>query len=260
MDKAIETANAATNTDTFKQIGIINPDKTKKKPYDVKIKNYNSNEPKIKPNILYTDKQKYRRYKTKTEPKLLSKIMVDDEEDLIAKIRKEFGIEDKTRKNYSEVETSGNPYYEEPNPIQGEQPNIVKMLRFDDSEITDLSKNEIEDILGELITNVENRFIVGDVANEPEAPEPFEYNEKIENFKDEDLLKSLTTKRLNRMSSDELNKVSIELDKIASKNSFTYAGAKPKKPEAILRRAQDIMNEIATMNKTAEKSEVVGKK
>lgn len=270
MDKAIETANAATNTDTFKQIGIINPDKTKKKPYDVKIKNFNPKEPKIKPNILYTDKQKYRRYKTKTEPKLLSKIMVDDEEDLIAKIRKEFGIEDKTRKNYSEVETSGNPYYEEPNPIQGEQPNIVKMLRFDDSEITDLSRNDIENLTGEIITKrltLASGEDIGDVADEDllpfddvEAPEPFEYNEKIENFKDEDLLKSLTTKRLNRMSSDELNKVSIELDKIASKNSFTYAGAKPKKPEAILRRAQDIMNEIATMNKTAEKSEVVGKK
>ena len=59
-------------------------------------------------------------YKTKTEPNLLSEIMVDGEEDSIAKIRKEFGIEEETRKYYMLlllVETSGGAtsHHEEPN-------------------------------------------------------------------------------------------------------------------------------------------------
>ena len=144
----IQTADAATNTDPLNRIGILNLDKTKKKPYDVRIKNYNPNEPKARQsNILYSDKQKYRRYKTKTEPKLLSKITVDDEEDLIAKIRKEFGIEDKTRKNYSNPETSGTPYYEPPNPQ-------ISKVSFND-ELSDMTRNEIQDILNEVIGQVE---------------------------------------------------------------------------------------------------------
>ena len=79
MDKAIETANAATNTNTFNQIGIINTDKKKQKPHNITFKNFNPNEPKTrKSKILYSNKQNYRKYKTKTEPQLFIKIMVDD--------------------------------------------------------------------------------------------------------------------------------------------------------------------------------------
>ena len=71
MDIRNAQADAATNTDPSNRIGIINLDKTKKKPYDVKIKNYNPNEPKARRSkIFYSDKQKYRKYKAKTEPKL----------------------------------------------------------------------------------------------------------------------------------------------------------------------------------------------
>ena len=43
------------------------------------------------------------RYKTKTEPKLFSKITIDEEDDLVAKIRKEFGITaDNKKTNYSD--------------------------------------------------------------------------------------------------------------------------------------------------------------
>jgi len=246
MDNRIDAA-----TNTFNQIGIINTDKTKKKPYDVKIKNNNPSEPKLrKSQILYSDKQNYRRYKTKIEPKLFSKIMVDDEEDLIAKIRKEFGIEDKTRKNYSEAETSGVPYYEEPNPIQGEEPNIVEMLRFDDSELTDISRNDIEDLLGEIVTSAMN---ISEYGGEVEEEEDIgEVNEES--------LTLLTIDVLNEMSEKELNEITKKLYKIALKYNFTYSGQKPKKPESILKRAQDIRNEIANMNKTAETSEVVEKK
>ena len=250
MDKAIETANAATNTNTFNQIGIINTDKKKQKPHNITFKNFNPNEPKTrKSKILYSDKQNYRRYKTKTEPQLFSKIMVDDEEDLIAQIRKEFGIEDKTRKNYSEVETSGTPYYEEPKPV---------LAKFDDNELTDISRNEIEDILGELITTIENRFKFGDVADEDLLP--FDDDEEEEGEVNEELLTLITIDVLNEMSEKELEQITKDLDKIALKYSFAYSGKKPKKPEGILKRAQDIRNEIALIDKTAETSEVVGKK
>lgn len=68
---------------------------TKKKPFDIKIDN-NKKEPKLSKNVRYSDKQNYRRYKTLTEPKLLSRIMVDanDSEALQmqAKIQEILGI------------------------------------------------------------------------------------------------------------------------------------------------------------------------
>ena len=145
----IQSVDAANNTNQLNQIALINTDKSKKKPYDVKIKNYNPNEPKIKANMKYSDKHRFRKYKTKTEPKLYSKIMVDDEEELISKIRKEFGIKDTTRKNYSEVETSGTPYYKAPNP---QLPERQSMFKFNDDELSDMTRKDIEDILGGIIS------------------------------------------------------------------------------------------------------------
>jgi hypothetical protein len=153
----INSVDAAVNTNPLSQIAVINTDKLKEKPYDVKIKNYNPNEPKTKANMKYTDKQNFRRYKTKTEPKLFSKIMVDDEEELISKIRKEFGIKDTTKKNYSEVETSGTLYYEAPMPQAPQQPErpVRKqtMVKFD--ELSDITREDIEDILGGIISQIE---------------------------------------------------------------------------------------------------------
>ena len=171
----IQSVDAANNTNQFNQIALINTDKLKKKPYDVKIKNYNPNEPKIKANMKYSDKHRFRKYKTKTEPKLYSKIMVDDEEELISKIRKEFGIKDTTRKNYSEVETSGTPYYKAPNP---QLPERQSMVRFDDDELSDMTRKEIEDILGGIISQV-----AGDAVGLTLAS-----GEDMEDVDDEDLL------------------------------------------------------------------------
>ena len=106
-----------TNTGPLSQIGIINQD-TKKKPHNITIKNYNPNEPKVIPNMKYSDKQKYRRFKTKTEPKLHEKIMIDEDDDIVNTIKKAFGIEGKSKKNYSEVETSGAEYIKDPDPIE----------------------------------------------------------------------------------------------------------------------------------------------
>jgi hypothetical protein len=116
-------ATAGTNTNPFSQIGIINKEK-KSKPHNITIKNNDPNEPKMQVNMKYSDKQKYRRYKTKTEPKLFNKIMVDEEDDIVNTIKKAFGIEDKKNSNFTNVEPSGVPYYEEPNPVEVEQERV----------------------------------------------------------------------------------------------------------------------------------------
>ena len=127
MDGEMQTtANAGTNTNPFNPVNLINTE-TKKKPYDIRIKNYNPNEPKIEVNMKYSDKQRYRRYKTKTEPKLFSKIMIDEEDDIVNTIKKAFGIEPEKKRNFTTIETSGTPFYEKPDPEDGEDPNIVEM-------------------------------------------------------------------------------------------------------------------------------------
>lgn len=94
-------------------IGIVNLEQ-KKKPYDVKIKN-NSDEPKVKANTKYTDKQNYRRYKTKIEPNLLSKILVNEDDDIVNKIKEALGIKiDNKNSNFIDVETSPAPYQKGP--------------------------------------------------------------------------------------------------------------------------------------------------
>ena len=123
MDGEITTANAETNTDPFNPVRLINTE-TKKKPYDIRIKNNNPNEPKIQVNVKYSEKQKYRRYKTKTEPKLFNKIMINEEDDVVNTIKKAFGIEDKKNTNMSNVETSEIPSYPEINPIEVEQEKV----------------------------------------------------------------------------------------------------------------------------------------
>jgi len=134
VEAAIATASADTNTDPQKMINVINTEK-KKKSHNITIKNYNPNEPKVYPNMKYTEKQNYRRYKTKTEPKLYSRIMIDEEDDIINTIKKAFGIEKENKRNISNVETSGADYIKDPEPIGVEQtkpPEYITRLAVED--------------------------------------------------------------------------------------------------------------------------------
>lgn len=79
----------------------VNGSDSKKKPYDVKFSKY---QPKIDPNTKYSSKQAYRRYKTRVEPNLNKKIMIDEEDDIVKKIKKALGIEPENT-NYTEVES-----------------------------------------------------------------------------------------------------------------------------------------------------------
>jgi hypothetical protein len=215
--------------------------------------------------MKYSDTQNFRRYKTKTEPKLFSKIMVDDEEELISKIRKEFGIKDTTKKNYSEVETSGTPYYEAPNPKEPEivnqqqprmrerpvrqQPQIRQQSMVNFDELTDMTRKDIEDILGGIISQIEP----------PAAGLTLASGEDID---DDDLLpfdddepsipRIYTNQEIDKLTPDELNR-------IAFKQGIAFSGPKPKKPESKEKRAEEIRNMLRSQNKSTETSVIVEK-
>ena len=100
--------DATTNTNPFSNVAIINP-KEKKKPHNINIKN-NKKEPKIKVNITKTDKQKYRIYKTVVEPNLFNKILINETDDVVAKIQKAFGLAEPANTNYSKVQVAENTF------------------------------------------------------------------------------------------------------------------------------------------------------
>lgn len=158
-NKKVETVNAETNTNN-NNIALINT-KKKKKQHNITIKNFNPAEPTIKEGkVLYSDKQKYRKYKTQIEPQLHSKIMIDEEDDLVAKIRKEFGINVKDEKEKERnPETSGAVYTQEPdNPPEQEtkfqeSSHYRKINDIYDSLISDISNDDIEDLTGQTLFN-----------------------------------------------------------------------------------------------------------
>ena len=102
--------NEEPKTNPAYNVGIINQEQ-KKKPHNVTIRNHNPHEPKIKANTKYSAKQSYRRYKTKREPNLLNRIQVNEDDDVVSKIKEAFGIaHEKPNTNYSEVETAPSAY------------------------------------------------------------------------------------------------------------------------------------------------------
>ena len=128
-------------------IGIVNLEQ-EKKPHNITIKNYNQNEPKRTPNMKYSDKQRYRRYKTKTEPNLLSKIQVNEEDDIINKIKEAFGIQpDSQNSNYSKAETAPVPFYKgvDDLPVENIEDRRERIPERQE-EITDISMEEAEEL------------------------------------------------------------------------------------------------------------------
>jgi len=130
---------------------------TKKKPFDIKIDN-NRQEPKLSKNVRYTDKQNYRRYKTLTEPKLLSKIMVEPQDsDTISLEKKlmklmgsykepelqEYEKELKARLNgqNASVFTAENPFVAPPNPKEAKVYNTDEYLNMDEDELKSYLEN-----------------------------------------------------------------------------------------------------------------------
>jgi len=105
IPKSKSFTTTETNTLPVSNIGIVNLEQ-KKKPHNIQIKN-NKKEHKITPNAKYTNKQNFRRYKTKTEPNLHRKIEINEVDDIVNKIKEAFGIKsEKQNTNYSEEITA----------------------------------------------------------------------------------------------------------------------------------------------------------
>ena len=129
-----------TNTLPVSNIGIVNLEQ-KKKPHNVNIKNHNPREPKIKPNIKFTGKQSFRRYKTKTEPNLHSKIEINEDDDIVNKIKEAFGINpDKKNSNFTDVITAPTASIKDV-----EQPPEVE-TKFYESDMRRLPEEDYEDL------------------------------------------------------------------------------------------------------------------
>ena len=161
---SVGTVGTQTNNDNF---GIINLQKTKKKPYDIAFSN-NRKEPKIKPDIKYTAKQRFRQFKTKVQPNVYKRVMVDEEDDMVNKIREAFGLNAiKKNKNYQQVETAPNPYYNEPQP---------KIIYEDQNKKDDVSDILIDDFEALTLQAVPRRGIARQSEEEiEETPEQKQY-------------------------------------------------------------------------------------
>ena len=138
--------NEEPKTNPAYNVGIINQEQ-KKKPHNVNIRNHNPHEPKIKANTKYSAKQSYRRYKTKREPNLLNRIQVNEDDDVVSKIKEAFGIaHDKPNTNYSEVETAPSAY----NKGVEEPPTIEPKMRNSDIYESQLIPWKEEGQMGQL--------------------------------------------------------------------------------------------------------------
>ena len=259
-----------TTTNPNNNISIINAGKLKKKPHNITIKNFNPNEPKThKTKILYSEKQNYRRYKTKTEPKLYSKIMIDEEDDLVAKIRKEFGITAENKKtNYSEVNTSGANYVKDPEPVAGKQTQPPKY----NYEISDISRGESEDIRGELADvflsnldfgkkidlDIDYKAVLESAIEEDDDDEPAALT------REDSTTSILTTDDITEMatkfgvSPDKLTELTTQINDLQlecnRRKLPKLRGAKPKQPaglEARLRKLQELLAEDNTKKASA---------
>jgi len=161
---SVGTVGTQTNNDNF---GIINLQKTKKKPYDIAFSN-NRKEPKIKPDIKYTAKQRFRQFKTKVQPNVYKRVMVDEEDDMVNKIREAFGLNAiKKNKNFQQVETAPNPFYNEPQP---------KIIYEDQNKKDDVSDILIDDFEALTLQAVPRRGIARQSEEEiEETPEQKQY-------------------------------------------------------------------------------------
>ena len=67
---------------------------TKRKPIDVKINNDIRKEPRIGllKNAKFSEEQRFRRYKSKIEPRLKEKITMNEDDDIVARLKDIFGI------------------------------------------------------------------------------------------------------------------------------------------------------------------------
>ena len=207
---------------------ILNTKEKKQTPYDIKIKN-RIREPKIVEDMRFTPKQKYRMYKTKIEPNLFSKIMIDEEDDIVAKLKQEF--DNKKLYPTSEVKST---------PLQSTPLKSTRAMQTDGEGITDIKRSDAETITGLAPSNLIFRLspekaeqirkrrdtlfgtpFRASVASQAETPQFFQLTRERQSKPSTDFdmqlysRGSLTVPRLPhfRVSDDELNILYNELER-----------------------------------------------
>ena len=210
----ISTNEIGTNT-INPQLGLFNLQQ-KKKPYDVRIKNFNPNEPKIKQNVKYSAKQNFRKYKSNIEPNLRSKIMIDEEDDMVNKIKKAFGMETTSKRNFTQTETNSLS-------SQG-LGEINPRLADDDSEV-----RRYEDIIDYIFTQYN----------------VYTQNERMTGQEAEEWVKEEFKK--NGLSKDDVERIG---NKIAMKRDRETQDQKEKRGQ---KTAEEFVNLLNEMQKTLPK-------
>lgn len=152
----------------------------KKKPYDVKFSKYN---PKINPNIKYSSKQAYRQYKSKVEPNLNKNIMIEEEDDLVKKIKKAFGIKPENT-NFTDVESA---------PFESTYAKFPENKLFNET-VPSISEMEIDDELK--ILGAISEFNLSE-----------EEKLKFENDMEAFLQEGMTTRQIKTLMSKALDKI-----------------------------------------------------
>ena len=141
LDEDSFISDTGTNTKPLNPVFMLNTDKKKQRPHDIIIKN-NRKEPKVKADIKYSNKQNFRRYKTRRELLLKNNITINEEDDIVSKIKEAFGIEEKKNTNYTDVETAKTDYIKIPSNID----NTPEKAIIEEREIDELSRYEKEDL------------------------------------------------------------------------------------------------------------------
>lgn len=187
----LEMNTRDTQTDPQKFVGLFNY-KEKKKPYDITINN-NRREPTAKPNVKYTEKQQFRKYKTKIEPRLLKKIEINEDDDIVNKIKEALGVP-KKNSNYSSVTTAGVDYIPQPSDFKepeiqvsqdfasrprGSIPRQDIIARLLEEDFSDMTLADAEDITNRAVTPIKETAIQK-AAGEPEFVD-LKYKDVFEN-------------------------------------------------------------------------------
>ena len=141
LDEDSFISDTGTNTKPFNPVFMLNTDIKKQRPHNIIINN-NRKEPKVKADIKYSNKQNFRRYKTRREPLLKNNITINEEDDIVSKIKEAFGIEEKKNTNYTDVETAKTDYIKIPSNIN----NTPEKAIIEEREIDELSRYEKEDL------------------------------------------------------------------------------------------------------------------
>lgn len=151
---------------------ILNTEQSKQTPYDIKIKS-RIKEPKIVEDMRFTPKQKYRKYKTKIEPNLLNKVMIDEEDDVVAKLKEEFDSKNK-QKQMELIKTTEVPNYKQ-SEIKKKNINRLRSapeIRKEDIDRLRRAVQEKVDLVGEFsdVTPGATQALLGLTQMKPTSP------------------------------------------------------------------------------------------